>query len=176
MGFDHEGYPVLLYVTSRGHEPGPPNDPREFRVTRWDGSRWHTSVICETDHNYDMGSLYLSDKSWTVRIPSAAGPQPYHGGGEMVIWQSRDRGASWSEIKQITHRSKQNHNYARRPLHATDPFFALWADGDPTQLSPSSLYFADSSGDRVWRLPYDMSDEQAEPKLLSTIKTSRSGE
>ncbi len=167
MGFDQNGHPALLYVTSRGHQPGPPNDPREFRITHWVGNEWRTSTICPTDHNYDMGSLYLAEQVWTVRIPSAPGPQPSHGGGEMVSWESRDRGATWSKIKQLTRGSARNHNYARRPINVKDPFYVFWADGDPTQLSPSHLYFADSTGDRVWRLPYEMSDELAEPERVA---------
>lgn len=166
MGFDHEGHPVLLYVTSPGHEPGPPNDPRHFRITRWDGKAWRSSTVCGTDHNYDMGSLYLEKDQWTVRVPSAPGPQPWHGGGEMMMWESRDRGASWTMVRPITRQSERNHNYARRPLNAKDPFHAFWADGDPTRLSPSHLYFTDAGGKRVWRLPYEMSDQFAEPELV----------
>ncbi len=100
MAFDRFGHPVLLYVTSPGHEPGPPNDPRHFRITRWDGSNWQTFTICQTDHNYDMGSLDLdgdAEDRWTVRIPSEPGPQPWHGGGDIVLWESRDRGRSWGQ-------------------------------------------------------------------------------
>ncbi len=166
MGFDDAGNPVFLYITSRGHQPGPPNDPRRWRVTRWDGSQWHSAEICAADHNYDMGSLYLAAGRWLVIGPTRPGPQPYHGGGEMVLWESRDRGASWTQQRQITHDSLQNHNYARRPLDAHDPFFAFWADGDPTQLSPSRLYFADSTGQHVWQLPYDMDQPLAQPQRV----------
>jgi hypothetical protein len=163
MGFDSEGHPVLLYLTSPGHQPGPPNAPRLFRVTRWDGDAWQTSTLCAGDHNYDMGSLYLSDDVWVARIPSLPGPQPHHAGGEMVMWHSRDHGGSWSAVKQVTRASHLNHNYARRPIDAKDPFVVFWADGDPTRLSPSHLFFADSSGDRVWQLPYVMNSDWAEP-------------
>ncbi len=169
MAFDHRGYPALLYVTSPGHEPGPPNDPRHFRITRWDGENWQTSTICHTDHNYDTGSLDLDlegEHTWTVRLPSAPGPQPWHGGGEIVLWASRDEGTSWQATKQVTHSSPRNHNYVRQPLAARDPFFVFWADGDPTQLSPSYLYFSDRSGQQVRRLPYDMSGEFAQPERL----------
>jgi hypothetical protein len=84
----------------------------------------------------------------------------------MVIWESTDRGASWTKAKAITSGNARNHNYARRPLRAKDPFFAFWADGDPTALSPSHLYFGDSTGEKVWRLPYEMSAEWAEPELV----------
>ncbi|TWU24976.1 hypothetical protein Pla52o_12730 [Novipirellula galeiformis] len=166
MGFDDRGNPVLLYVTSPGHEPGPPNDPRHFRLTRWDGNAWKTTTICTTDHNYDMGSLYLDRNIWTVRIPSQPGPQPHHGGGEMVAWTSRDQGATWSIEQTITHDSPRNHNYARRPLHAKDPFYVFWADGDPTKLSESHLYFANAKGDQVWRLPYEMNEALATPERV----------
>ncbi|WP_442505523.1 BNR-4 repeat-containing protein [Novipirellula sp. SH528] len=163
MGFDEDGYPVVLYVTSHGHEPGPPNGPRFFCLTRWDGKAWQTTKICETDHNYDMGSLYLENSTWTVRIPSLAGPQPHHGGGEMVNWVTSDRGNTWLMKKTLTHSSPRNHNYARRPINAKNPFFVFWADGDPTQLSESHLYFSNASGDTVWRLPYEMTEPMAHP-------------
>ncbi len=167
MGFGQDGRPVLLYATSRGHEPGPPNDPRRFEVVRWDGTKWATSVICSTDHNYDMGSLYLAKDKWTVCIPALAGPQPYHGGGELAFWQSVDHGAAWHMSQQVTRESTRNHNYARRPIGAADPFYVFWADGDPTTLSKSHLYFANSSGTRVWRLPYQMNSDWAVPELVT---------
>jgi hypothetical protein len=164
MGFDHQGHPVYLYITSRGHQPGPPNDPRQWRLTRWDGASWKTSTICRADHNYDMGSLYLAHDRWLVIGPTQTGPQAYHGGGEIASWESRDLGLTWSMTAQLTRGSTQNHNYARRPRGAHDPFFVFWADGDPTRLSPSHLYFADSSGQNVWRLPYTMDQALAEPE------------
>jgi hypothetical protein len=166
MGFDRDRHPVLLSLTSGGHEPGPPNGPREFRVTRWDGTAWKTATVCRTDHNYDMGSLYLSERSWTVCVPSSPGPQADQGGGEMVMWESLDQGATWRKTRQVTRSSLRNHNYARRPIDAKDPFYVFWADGDPTRLSPSQLYFADSTGRRVWRLPYQMISDFAEPTAV----------
>jgi len=167
LNFDRAGNPLLLYVTSRGHKPGPENDPREFCLTRWDGCAWQTSVITKTDHNYDMGSLWVSGDDWKVIAPTLPGPQPYGGGGEICLWSSTDQGATWAQKKQITHDSPRNHNYARRPRNARDPFFAFWADGDPTKFSESHLYFCDSTGERVWRLPYDMPSETAKPEPVS---------
>src|SRR5690606_29279773 len=51
LRFDFSGHPVLLYITSRGHQPGPENGPREWRLTRWTGSEWRTSLVCTSDHN-----------------------------------------------------------------------------------------------------------------------------
>jgi hypothetical protein len=84
----------------------------------------------------------------------------------MCLWTSRDQGATWSLARAITHRSPRNHNYARRPLGARDPFFAFWADGDPAAFSESHLYFCDSTGERVWRLPYAMEGDSAKPEEL----------
>jgi hypothetical protein len=171
MGFDRRGHPVFLYVTSRGHEPGPPNDPRLWRLTRWDGRVWHTTTVCRSDHNYDAGSLYLSDLAWYVVAPTDPGPQSGHAGGEMVLWESVDEGGTWIRRSTLTHGSPLNHNYARRPLNARDPFMAFWADGDPTQLSPSSLYFADLRG-WVWQLPYTMEGVHAAPTFADGVSLS----
>ena len=69
--------------------------------------------------------------------------------------------------KQLTHNSPRNHNYVRQPLASKDPFFVFWADGDPTTLSVSHLYFADSTGEHIRRLPYDMPNEFAAPELIA---------
>ena len=163
LNFDREGRPLLLHVTSRGSAPGPENDPREFCLTRWDGHAWQTGAIARTDHNYDMGSLWVTGDAWTVIAPTSPGPRPYGGGGEMCLWASADQGETWALKRQVTRSSPLNHNYARRPLNARDPFFAFWADGDPAQFSESRLYFCDSSGEHVRQLPYDMEGEFAEP-------------
>jgi hypothetical protein len=167
MGFTADARPVLLYVTSRGHEPGPPNDPREWRITRWTGTEWRTTTITHTDHNYDMGSLYIEADEWRVIAPTETGPQPYQGGGEMALWVSRDEGETWTMQQRITRNSAANHNYARRPVAAHDPFYAFWADGDPTSFGISRLYFTDREGKHVWRLPYDMTEDTAEPELIT---------
>ena len=166
MGFDSAGHPVMLYLTSPGHQPGPPNDPRVYRIVRWDGQAWQRSEVGPADHNYDTGSLYLEGDVWSVIVPGATGPQPYQCGGEIVKYISRDQGATWVLEKQITKNSPRNHNYARRPIDATDPFYAFWADGDPTQQSPSHLYFCDSTGEKVFRLPYEMNQAAAEPERV----------
>jgi hypothetical protein len=166
LNFDRNGRPLLLHVTSRGAEPGPENDPRELTLTRWDGHDWQTRAIARTDHNYDMGSLWLSGDAWKVIAPSAPGPTPYGGGGEMCLSSSRDEGRTWTLATQITTNSPLNHNYARRPLHARDPFFAFWADGDPARFSESRLYFCDSTGEHVRQLPYDMEGPFATPAEL----------
>ncbi len=165
LNFDKDGNPVCLYLTSKGHAPGPDHGPREWKITRFDGNTWKTSTLFQSDHNYDMGSLYIDGLHWQVIAPSIAGPQPYYAGGEMTVRESRDGGVTWNQERQLTKNSTMNHNYARRPLYAADPFYCFWADGDPATFSKSYLYFSDKSGN-VYQLPYEMSTETAKPMLM----------
>jgi hypothetical protein len=167
LNFDTNGHPVLLYIVSNNYQPGPAGDPREWTIARWTGSQWITSVVCTSDHNYDMGSLYILPDKWMIIGPTQSGPQIWQAGGEMALWTSVDQGATWTMTRQITTNSVYNHTYARRPLNAANPFFVFWADGDPTQETPSRIYFGDSSGTNVWRLPYDMPTPFANPQPVA---------
>ena len=64
----------------------------------------------------------------------------------MVMWTSRDEGATWKRVKSLTPNSTTMHTYARRPLNAHPDFYAIWADGNTRRPSESRLYFADRSG------------------------------
>lgn len=167
LAFDKNGHPVCLYVTSNGHEPGPKNDPREWRVTFFDGSAWKTEIICQSDHNYDMGSLHISGNRWFVVAPTGAGPQKYQTGGEVVIWERVKKSSSWKMNREVTKNSETNNSYVRKPLDARNPFFVFWADGDPTGFSKSFLYFSDSKGRKVYQLPYDMNEDITRPIKLN---------
>jgi len=163
LNFDTNGNPVLLYIVSHNYQPGPAGDPRTWTLARWTGAQWVFSAVCQSDHNYDMGSLYILPDRWLVIGPTQNGPQVWQTGGEMALWSSVDQGLTWTLTRQITTNSLYNHTYARRPLNAQDPFFAFWADGDPTQFTPSRLFFCNSDGTRVWQLPYDMSEVLTTP-------------
>ena len=173
LAFDRQGHPQLLYITSFGHEPGPENDPRDWVLTKWTGTSWESYVVCQSDHNYDFGSLYLGPERWLIIGPTETGPQSYQTGGEMAVWESQDQGRTWRLLRQITRDSDYNHTYARRPVNATDPFFAFWADGNPLQNSPSRLYFSDSTGAQVWQLPYDMTHLMASPQPVFQVSNAK---
>lgn len=81
------------------------------------------------------------------------------------MWTSRDQGATWTKVKQLTHDSRFNHTYPRRPVNAHPDFYAFWADGNPLKQSDSSLYFTNKCGDHVWRLPSKMEGEFAKPEI-----------
>jgi hypothetical protein len=166
--FDAEGHPVILYVTGGGHAPGPQNDPRLVRITRWTGEKWVTLPVTPTDHNYDTGSLFVMNDRWTVIAPSLPGPQRLLTGGEVGLWESFDQGLNWKLQRHITQGSPFNHSYVRRPHNPVDPFYAMWADGDSSQLSISRLYFTNSRGDQLYQLPYDMTGEFATPEEISS--------
>ena len=163
MGFDGDGNPVCLYITSKGHEPGPANAPYEWRITSWNGREWKTNIVCESDHNYDMGSLIISDKIWRIAGPTEKGPKVYGTGGELAIWTSIDNGKTWKRERILTRNSATNNSYVRRPLNARAPFCFFWANGDPEKLSISELFFGDFDGN-IWKLPYEMKNDFGRPE------------
>lgn len=167
LQFDAEGHPVLMYLTSKGYASGPANDPRIWYTARWTGKDWEIRRITTSDHNYDFGSLYIeADGTWRIIAATESGPQPYCTGGEIVMWTSRDRGHSWTRLKQLTHNSRFNHTYPRRPVYAHPDFYALWADGDPKKPSESQLYFTNREGGHVWKLPPLMKEDFERPQIV----------
>jgi len=165
MAFDEAGNPVCLYLTSGGHEPGPDNNPREWTISHWQAGEWRTTVITQSDHNYDMGSLWIDGKDWMLIAPTQDGPQLHGGGGEIEKWISKDNGKSWSKAQLITTGSRFNHNYIRKVMGGQDDFLYFWAAGNPDKNSKSQLYFGDKTG-QVWRLPYRMKRDWAKPKRV----------
>jgi hypothetical protein len=164
--YDENDRPVLLYITSKGYESGPKNDPRTWTTAQWTGKKWDIRPAFTSDNNYDMGSLWLeSDGTWKIIGPTQIGPQPYNPGGEVALWTSSDRGATWEMKKQLTSRSERNQTYVRRAINANDEFYAIWADGHGRKPSESHLYFCDREG-TVRMLPRTMSGDFAVPELV----------
>ncbi len=164
---DHYGRPVILFLTSKGYESGPKNDPRTWTSARWTGEEWEIRPAMTSDNNYDMGSLYLEDDgTWRIIAPTEMGPQPYNTGGEIAMWVSNNQGKSWEKIRQLTKNSHYNHTYARRPVNAHPDFYAFWADGHARQPSESSLYFCDRQGN-VRVLPREMKADFETPALVN---------
>jgi hypothetical protein len=167
VSFDARGNPIVLYVTSGGSEPGPEHGPRMWTVAHWTGREWRIHDVAPCDHNYDMGSLYVEPGGvWRVIGPTEPGPQAYGTGGEVTIWTSRDQGKTWRKTAEVTSGSDRNQSYVRRPLDAHPDFYAFWADGHAFQPSPSSLYFTNRAGDRVWRLPETIEGDTARPERV----------
>lgn len=162
IDFDQDGNPVILHVTSKGHVSGPESGPRTWCIARWTGSEWVISEITTSDNNYDMGSLYLNDGVWHIIAPTGRGPQAYNPGGEMIMWESQDKGQTWKKKKHLTSGSQYNHTYARRPVGVHPDFYALWADGHGREPSESRLYFANVNGD-VYQLPKSMKGDTEPP-------------
>jgi len=165
--FDEAGRPVIVYITSRGFEAGPKNDPRTWTTAYWTGESWDIRPVTTSDNNYDMGSLFIDDDgAWRIIGPTETGPQPYNPGGEMALWTSTDRGRTWTRLRQITGKSRHNHTYARAPRNAHPDFYALWADGHGRQPSRSRLYFCNRDGD-VFVLPGKMSEAFEKPQPVT---------
>lgn len=162
LAFDAAGYPVILYITSKGYEAGPEKGPRAWYTARWTNSSWEILPVTVSDNNYDMGSLYIEkDGTWRIIAPTTDGPQQYNTGGEMVMWTSEDKGKTWKHV-QMTNQSTYNHSYPRKPVNANPDFYAFWADGHGRKHSQSSLYFSNKKGE-VFVLPGEMKEEFAKP-------------
>ncbi len=167
LQFNAAGNPVILYLTSKGYQSGPKNDPRTWHTARWTGAEWEIRDLTTSDHNYDHGSLFIEpDGTWRLIAPTEPGPQPYCTGGEIALWTSKDRGQSWKKLKRLTRKSLYNHTYVRRPVKAHPDFYALWADGNALEHSKSSLYFTNQNGDHVWKLPERMAGEFEKPEIV----------
>jgi hypothetical protein len=163
LNFDKDGNPVILAIISRDFRPGPGGDPREWMVINRKDGIWNFHKVCESDHNYDMGSLYIDKETWRIIGPAESGPQRWGTGGEMALWESNDEGLTWRKIRNITEKSVRNNSYARRPVNAHDDFYSFWADGNPGELSESHLYFTNKKGNKVWELPYNMKSDFQKP-------------
>ncbi|MBW7866077.1 MAG: hypothetical protein GX580_12560 [Candidatus Hydrogenedens sp.] len=166
VNYDPAGRPAVLFVTSRGWEPGPKNGPHTWRVARWTGTEWRIAGVAVSDNNYDSGSLYIgADGTWRIIGPARPGPQAFNPGGEIVVWTSPD-GDTWTHLRDVTANSEYNHSHARRPLNAHPDFAAYWADGHGRKPSDSRLYFCNLDGTRAFRLPVTMTADMEAPEPL----------
>ena len=161
--FDRENRPCVLYVVSKGYESGPKNNPREWKIARWNGRDWEeTDTGIRGDNNYDFGVLIPGEGEWRIIAATGKGPQPWNPGGELQAWASADAGRTWRLERALTANSTRNMNYPRTPLDAAPGFCAMWADGDGRAISESRLYFCDS-GLNVWEMPQAFDGDFAEP-------------
>jgi hypothetical protein len=166
VNFDDEDKPVILYLTSKGYESGPKNDPRRWYTAYWTGKDWKINSITDSDNNYDFGSIYVEKNNlWRIIGTTEKGPQAYNTGGEIAVWLSRDFGTTWNKEKQLTTGSEFNQCYPRRPVNAHPDFYALWACGHGRKKSASTLYFCNKNGD-VFELPRQMDSKHQKPKQL----------
>jgi len=166
VNFDDKGRPVIFYNLSKGYESGPKFGERIMMVAHWSDGNWVFHKVATTDHNYDMGSIYIEeDGTWRIIAPTT-GPQPWSTGGEVGMWVSRNQGKTWVKVRNVTRNSKYNHSYVRRPLNASPDFYALWADGHAFQPSESRLYFTNKAGDKVCVLPVTMKADFESPACV----------
>lgn len=168
LTFDRQGRPAILFLTSpAGQTKEGPGGPRTWTVAHWVGDRWVFHPVTTSSHNFDCGSLYIeSEGTWRIIGPTEPGPQRWRTGGEIAMWISSDKGATWKKLKQLTVGSQYNHSYVRRPVDAHPDFYGLWADGDGNNKSSSSrLYFCSKDG-TVRVLPQTMDGSFAQPAIL----------
>jgi hypothetical protein len=165
LAYDSQGNPLILYLTSKSAQPGGAGAPHTWRIAAWDGTIWKLSTVSVSDHDYDMGSLYVEDDgSWRVIGPAGGGPQAWACGGDILSLVSRDHGATWE--RETLFKESLNAGYVRRPQGGNPGFYAFWADGNPQLPSDSSLYFSTKSG-KVFRLPRETKGEPCLPEALN---------
>lgn len=164
--YDADGRPVILYLTSPAYKAGPTGVPRTWTTAHWTGDRWEIRPVTTSDSNYDTGTISIGDDGvWQIVGPTTPGPQQFNPGGEMVMWRSRDEGATWQMVREMTRASTRNHTYARAVVNGHPDFHAIWADGDARKPSASTLYFCNRAGD-VFALPEVMDGETARPRRV----------
>jgi hypothetical protein len=163
VNFDNDGNPVILVVLSSDFRPGPTGGPREWIIIHRKDKRWNFTKVCESDHNYDMGSLYIDDNEWRIIGPTEPGPQKYGTGGEIALWVSRNEGVDWEKERNITSNSLNNNSFVRRPVNEQKDFYAIWTDGAVDKLSQSCLYITNEKCNRTWVLPYEMKKDLEKP-------------
>jgi len=163
INFDQDGNPVILVITSHDARPGPAGDPREWMIIHRKDGKWIFNKVCESDNNYDMGPLYITENEWRIIGPTEQGPQKYGAGGELALWSSRNEGESWEKILDITSGSIRNNSYPRRIWNVHKEFYTYWSDGDVQKISVSNLYFTNENCDKVWVLPYKMKKDLEKP-------------
>jgi hypothetical protein len=166
LSFDSQGNPVILAIISHDSKPGPSGDPREWMIIHWKDNKWNFSKVCESDHNYDLGSLYISGYDWRIIGPTDPGPLKYRTGGEIALWTSKDEGVTWEKSSDITANSVRNNSSVRRPVNADKDFYCYWADGDADKLSVSRIYFTDAKCRKIWVLPYEMKKDFQKPERI----------
>lgn len=169
--FDKDGHPVILYITAFGAAPVLENGPRVWNVARWTGDEWVTQYVTVSDHAYDEGAFYIHEDRWTLIAPALPGPQAGFNGGEIGFFETTNPGNPenhwWQLKRRVTRDSPFNHGYVRRPHNPVDPFYAIWADSNSKENSISRIYFTNSRGDRLFKLPYYMEEDYAEPIELN---------
>lgn len=166
--FDTEGRPIILHVVSDGWQPGPANAARVWTTAHFHDGTWHFNPVCHSDHNYDTGLLDVVDENcWRVIGPTETGPQAFHTGGQIALYESIDAGRSWKRTRQLTKDATHNHTYVRPVINAHDDFFALWADGNAAEPSACRLYFCNRAADQVFKLPESVGPEGMMPLAMT---------
>ncbi|NLJ42861.1 MAG: hypothetical protein GX431_04320 [Bacteroidales bacterium] len=163
LDFDSDGNPVILVIVSGNPDPGPDAGLKNWFVISRKVGTWNFNKVCESTHNFDRGSIHIEGSEWKVIGPTEQGPQLYGTGGEVALWISRNGGAEWQKVTDVTNNSINNNSFVRHPLNAQKDFFALWTDGNANELSKSYLYFTNKKCNKVWMLPYEMKEDFRRP-------------
>ncbi len=145
--FDPAGRAVVTLITSKTCWAGPDNGEVTWWMMRETSDKhWKRTKITTSDHPYDHGSLYFaSDTDWKLVAPTSPGVDRFGTGGQMMLWESRDAGESWSAVREMTD-AASNHTYARPVFNGHNDLAWIWAQGRAHEPSSSQLWVADVNG------------------------------
>lgn len=146
MEYDDEANPVIIYNVSSNPFPDDNASSSSLMVSFYKNNEWNTRFITTSDHNYNMGTLKITDQKWTIIAPTTPGPQKNAAGGELELWASYDKGYSWKQERRLTTNSINNHNYVKKVENTRNEFGYIWADGNAITPSDSRLYYTDGNG------------------------------
>ena len=135
-----------------------------FYRTSSDGITWDTERKLAGLEGHYQTSAQIGDRLITAfnRHPKRVVDQRT----DLYYMETSDMGKTWTKQSDVTRNSPRNHSYARRPQNAHPDFYAYWADGNTDQFSESHLYYTNRTGDKVWHLPYNMTEDFAAPELV----------
>lgn len=115
---------------------------RRLLVGRLEDGRWEWVPVCQVDHNYDHGSIWIrEDGIWEIIAPIGPGSQPYTTGGEIQRGESRDSGRTWACAAVLTPNPARQHTYVRKPLDGHPRFRVLLGRWKRTRALRRGLVF-----------------------------------
>ncbi|MDA0746091.1 MAG: BNR-4 repeat-containing protein [bacterium] len=125
---DAQGSPNVLFLDGDPH-----TYVSQWKLARFTGGGWQFSDIAESDHMYDDGALViLAEDDFRVYGPVTAS-QPVEDGGEIEVYQSRDKGRTWEHTASLTSGSEYSHNNVKgvfNPGADSGEFRMFWSYGD----------------------------------------------
>lgn len=101
-----------------------------FKLLRLLNGVWSETIICTTDHMYDVGALVdMGNGNFSVYLPSVT-TQPGEDGGDIEEYRSSDYGATFTKYRDVTSGSALSHNHVISVYNSRPDCRVFWSYGD----------------------------------------------